>query len=158
MPVEVTSWLKNSVPRVFQVGLLLEALVDAAPTMALPGATRSGLSRLSMWRTPRLSVQPLRVGPRELNMLTVSSLRAAVPLVLAEPTVITDGSLPGALMVPKFSWPSRFLPKLPAATTTVIPAALALRTAAHSGSVCQLSVEAAARLRFITRMLYSLAW
>src|SRR6266508_647559 len=32
----------------------------------LPGATRSGLIRLSEWRTPRRSVQKLRVGPREL--------------------------------------------------------------------------------------------
>ena len=51
-----------------------------------------------------------------------------------------------------------FRPKLPAATTTVMPAALALRTATHSGSVCQLSVELAARLTLSTRMLYSLAW
>jgi len=42
---------------------------------------------------------------------------------------------------------------LPAATTTVMPAAVALRTAAHSGSVCQVSVELEARLRFITWML-----
>ena len=84
----------------FQVGLLLEALVAAAPTMALPGATRSGFTRLSIWRTPVLSVQALRVGPRELNMLTTPSLRAVVPLLLTEPTVITLGSLPGALIVP----------------------------------------------------------
>jgi hypothetical protein len=39
-----------------------------------------------------------------------------------------------------------------------MPTETALRAATHSGSSCQLSVEAIARLRFITRMLYSLAW
>ena len=73
---------------------------DLAPSTLLPGATRSGLSRLSMRRTPPASMYEARVGPRELNRLTLSSLRAAVPRVLAEPTVITDGSWPGELMVP----------------------------------------------------------
>ena len=50
------------------------------------------------------------------------------------------------------------LAELPAATTTVMPAALALRTAMHSGSLSQLCVDCAAKLRFITRMLYSFAW
>ena len=66
----------------------------------LPGATRSGLSRLSGWRTPAVSVQALRLGPRELNRFTVSSLRATVAWVLTAPTVITEGSLPGALTRP----------------------------------------------------------
>jgi hypothetical protein len=79
-------------------------------------------------------------------------------LVLAEPTVITEGSCPGELIVPKRSAPVTVWPKLPAATTTVMPAATALRAARASGSVCQVSVESAARLRFRTRMLYSLAW
>ena len=39
-----------------------------------------------------------------------------------------------------------------------MPAAVARRAAMHSGSVCQLSVEAAERLMFSTRMLYSRAW
>ena len=91
-------------------------------------------------------------------MFTLSSLRAVVPLKLTAPTVMTDGSLPGELMRPYVSVPSSPVPKLPAATTTVMPAALALRTATHSGSVCQVSVELVARLRFNTRMLYSRAW
>ena len=111
-----------------------------------------------MRRTPLASMYEPRVGPSELNRLTVSSLRAAVPRVLAEPTVMTDGSCPGELIEPCIVRPKGPWPKLPAATTTVIPAAEALRTARASGSVCQVSVESAARLRFITRMLYSLAW
>ena len=69
-------------------------------TMRLPGATRSGFSRLSGCRAPLESVEPPRVGPRELKKLTLSSLRAAVSWVWAEPTVMTEGSLPGALMPP----------------------------------------------------------
>ena len=45
-------------------------------------------------------VQALRVGPRELNRLTVSSLRSIVSWWLTAPTVITVGSLPGALTAP----------------------------------------------------------
>jgi hypothetical protein len=90
--------------------------------------------------------------------VTLSSLRAFVPLKLTAPTVITDGSLPGELIAPNTSVPKIDLPKLPAATTTVMPAAVALRTAMHSGSCSQLCVDCAARLRFITRMLYSRAW
>ena len=73
---------------------------DLAPRILLPGATRSGLSRLSMRRTPAASTNEARVGPRELKKLTLSSPRAAVPRVLAEPTVITEGSCPGELTVP----------------------------------------------------------
>ncbi len=74
--------------------------VAAAPTILLPGATRSGLSRLSTTRTPLLFRYEPRVGPRELKLLTTSSPRAVVPLKFTEPTVMTDGSLPGELMVP----------------------------------------------------------
>ena len=53
-----------------------------------------------MLRTPVvLSVAP-RDGPRELKPLTESSDLLSVPLVLAEPTVMTDGSWPGEPMVP----------------------------------------------------------
>ena len=124
----------------------------------LPGATRSGFNRLSRVFTPLALTKLPRVGPRELNEFITSSLRAAVFFVLAEPTVITLGSWPGDEIVPSVSWPSRFLPKLPAATTTVMPWPTAMRAAMHSGSYCQVSVESIARLRFITRMLYSLAW
>ena len=50
-------------------------LVAAAATILLPGATRSGLSRLSTTRTPPLSRNEPRVGPRELKKLTESSPR-----------------------------------------------------------------------------------
>ena len=70
----------------------LRLSTDSAPRTLLPGATRSGLSRLSTWRTPTSSTNEERVGPRELKKLTLSSLRKAVPRVLTAPTVITDGS------------------------------------------------------------------
>ena len=41
-----------------------------APTMRLPGATRSGLSTLSACATPAASNQTPRVGPREVFMAT----------------------------------------------------------------------------------------
>ena len=94
-----------------------------------------------------------RVGPRELKLLMTSLLRAVVSFMCDEPTVITDGSCPGEPMVPNISEPLLAWPKLPPATTTTMPAAVALRAARASGSVCQDSVEPAARLRFITRML-----
>ena len=75
--------------------------VAAAEYKRLPGATRSGLIRLSMLRPPVVLIEAPRVGPRELNRLTVSSPRAGVPRMCDEPTVITDGSCPGEPMVPK---------------------------------------------------------
>ena len=83
----------------FHCGLSQFARVAAAATTRLPGATRSGLSRLSMRRTPSTVIAP-RVGPRELKWLTLSSSRASVALWLAAPTVMTLGSLPGEPMVP----------------------------------------------------------
>ena len=73
---------------------------DLAPRTLLPGATRSGLSRLSTRRAPWVSMNEPRVGPRELKKLTLSSLRTALPRVLTAPTVITEGSWPGELMAP----------------------------------------------------------
>jgi hypothetical protein len=59
------------------------------------------LSTLSGVRTPvTASVLPPRVGPRELKKLITSSARAVVFLKLTEPTVMTEGSLPGEVMVP----------------------------------------------------------
>ena len=96
------------------------------------------------------------MGPRELNRVTASSLRPAVPKRLAAPTVITEGSCPGEVMLPSTARPAAFVPALPAAATTTMPAAVALRAARASGSTRKESVEAAPRLRFITRMLASL--
>ena len=53
-----------------------------------------------MRRTPSESTIAARVGPRELNRFTLSSLRASVPLKLTAPTVITDGSMPGEPIEP----------------------------------------------------------
>jgi hypothetical protein len=60
--------------------LELAFAVAAAPRILLPGATRSGLIRLSMRLTPLASTKAPRVGPRELKRLTASSLRAVVLL------------------------------------------------------------------------------
>src|SRR5260221_12741525 len=89
-----------------------------------PGATRSGFESKSM-----------NVGPDELNAAIVSSLRVSVPIVLDAPTVSTQGALAGAVMAPYCSWPAAFLPKLPAATTTVMPLSVTFFTASVSGSV-----------------------
>jgi hypothetical protein len=75
------------------------------------------------------------VGPRELKKLTTVFERKVEPRVLAEPTVITAGSSPGDPIEPYCSWPEALRPKLPAAATTVMPAATALRAARASGSV-----------------------
>ena len=63
-----------------------------------------------MRRTPVASMYEPRVGPCELNRFIASSLRPGVPLVLTEPTVITFGSWPGELTVPKASAPLADLP------------------------------------------------
>ena len=52
-----------------------------------PGATTSGLAKASN-----------HVGPRELYGATASSPRATVSCVIAAPTVIADGALPGEVM------------------------------------------------------------
>src|SRR3954470_15802841 len=58
-------------------------------TIALPGATRSGLTM----RSPA-------DGPLELKLVIRSSPRTDVWFVFIAPTVMTHGSLPGAAMVP----------------------------------------------------------
>ena len=79
---------------------LCSGLHHLPATMRLPGATRSGLIRLSTVRTPVAETSAPRVGPRELKFVTTSSLRPVVPLMLSAPTVITLGSWPGELMLP----------------------------------------------------------
>jgi hypothetical protein len=59
---------------------------------------------------PQSSIRTPKVGPRELKPLTTSSLRSAVLRVFAEPTVMTEGSLPGEVIVPNCSTPAAFLP------------------------------------------------
>src|SRR3954468_5684283 len=69
-----------------------------------PGARRSGFA------------MPSTVGPLAEKVASLSSLLLTVVLSLLDPTVTTNGSLPGARTVPGE------LPPLPAAVTTVIPA------------------------------------
>ena len=134
------------------VGAGLPASFDTAPSRRLPGATRSGLIRLSTQR-PRASARLPRVGPRELKPATTSSVRLSVALGLLAPTVMTDGSCPGEPTAPYSSAPLAALPALPAATTTTMPSATALRAARASGSTRNESTDDAARLMFMTRML-----
>ena len=89
-----------------------------------PGATRSGFAR-SRDASAR----------DELKPAIVSSSRVSEPLVLDAPTVSTHGALPGAVTPPYCSWPSPFLPRLPAAVTTTMPASTTRLTASVSGSV-----------------------
>jgi hypothetical protein len=63
------------------------------------------------------------------------------------PTVITYGTLPGTPMVIGVG------PRLPAATTTTMPAFHAAMTAWLSGSSQYAEVGGALRERFMTRML-----
>src|SRR5439155_19384271 len=106
-------------------------------TTERPGARRSGLA------TPSL------VGPLLENDESLSSLAATVVLSLLEPTVITNGSLPGVVTVP--GW----LPPLPAAATTTIPAFHTRSTAKSRGSTLEDWCESNPSDMFTTRMPYS---
>jgi hypothetical protein len=59
---------------------------DSIPTL---GASTSGFAAAS-----------IAVGPRELYVATVSSLRLVVPMCDEPPTVSTQGALPGAVTPP----------------------------------------------------------
>src|SRR5213075_1589848 len=85
-------------------------------TSERPGASRSGLARPSL------------VGPLLENDASLSSTVATVVLSLLDPTVITNGSLPGAVTVPGA------LPPFPAAVTTTTPAFHTRSTAKSRGS------------------------
>ena len=67
------------------------------------------------------SLNALGVGPRELILLSVSSMRVKVSCAFADPTVMALGSMAGDPMAPNTSRPSAVTPALPAATTTTIP-------------------------------------
>src|SRR3954452_3461485 len=118
----------------------------ASETVPTPGATRSGLAMKSV-----------AVGPAELKLARVSSLRVSVPCVLEAPTVSTHGALPGAVIPPYCGWPAAFLPRLPAAVTTVIPRSVTRLAASVSGSVQNDSRMAAPTDMLTIRMLYN-AW
>jgi len=80
-----------------------------------------------------------------------------VPIVLDAPTVSTQGALPGAVMPPYCSLPSAFLPRLPAAATTVMPLSVSFLVASVSGSVQYDSWMPAPTDMLTTRMLYAFA-
>ena len=79
-------------------------------------------------------IKSYRVGPRELNVATVSSERSGVWCVSSAPTVRACGLLPGAVVPPSTCVPSASRPKFPAAVTTTMSALTARSTASHSGS------------------------
>ena len=93
--------------------------------MLCPGATTSGFANPSY-----------HDGPRELYGATRSSSRVTVSKVFTAPALRADGALAGETMP---AYPTSpvfgFVPKLPAATTTVSPTRDACSTACTSGSV-----------------------
>src|SRR5215471_3588284 len=89
---------------------------DRLETTERPGASRSGLAKPSL------------VGPLLENDASLSSLLNTVVLSLLAPTVMTKGSLPGAVTVPGE------LPLLPAAVTTTTPSFQTRSTAKSRGS------------------------
>ena len=92
---------------------------EATAVRACPGATTSGFA----WPS-------YQVGPRELYAAMLSSLRLLVPFVSRAPTVMADGALPGEAMPAEPTSPVvGFFPKLPAETTTMMPARAAASTA-----------------------------
>src|SRR5881397_483907 len=109
---------------------------DRLETTERPGASRSGLAN------------PSTVGPLEENVASLSSLLLTVVRSLLDPTVTTNGSLPGARMVPGA------LPPLPAAVMTVMPAFHNRSTAKSSGSTAYDCCVAKPSERLTTRMLY----
>jgi hypothetical protein len=87
-------------------------------TMCEPGATTSGFANPS-WVVPRLD-----------QLSSASSSVFFVPMSSTAPTVITNGSFPGA-----YERASELAPSLPDAVTTTMPLFHAASTAASSGSV-----------------------
>ncbi len=77
-----------------------------------------------------------------------------MPFALVAPTVMADGALPGDTMPATTARPSGVFPRLPAAVTTVMPAALARSTARHRGSSRHDWVTGWPSERLRTRMLY----
>src|SRR5262252_3062604 len=112
-------------PARWSTGYLVTRYEPAASsdTILLPGAATAGFI-----------VKSYLVGPRELYVAIVSSLRFTVPAVLTAPTVIANGELPGDVTPPRMTRPSGDTPLLPAAATTTMPAAYARATASHNGS------------------------
>src|SRR3954452_10452768 len=83
----------------------------ASDTMCAPGATTSGFARPSA-----------AVGPRPVKFDSTSSPRPLLPLSSIAPTVMTNGSSAGLLIVPAAG------PRLEAATLTTTPACQAFST------------------------------
>src|SRR5437588_12793830 len=85
-------------------------------TTDLPGATKSGLAN------------PSPVGPTPEKVASVSSPMPAVVWSSLAPAVMTNGSSPGAAIVPGA------VPPLPAAVTTTTPEFHTRSTATSTGS------------------------
>src|SRR5919201_1839764 len=107
--------------------------------MYRPGAATSGFEKPSI------------VVPKADQYGTSSSVGSDVMCWSVAPTVITNGSLPGAYDIETGPLP---LPWLPAAATTTIPSSQSRSTALSSGSTRMLVSLAVASDKFATRMLY----
>src|SRR6185436_18328527 len=115
--------------------------------MPTPAAQISGLAEKST-----------AVGPDELKLATTSSEVSRVPIVLNAHVVRTHGAVPGAVMPPHCNWPWEFLPRLPAAATTVMFWSTSALVARVSGSVQNDSYTPAPTDMLTTRMLYFFAF
>ena len=109
-------------------------------TTDFPGASRSGFHQASE-----------AVGPLLLNVATVSSVDVTVCLSSVAPTVMTRGSSPGAVMVPRAD------PLLPAEATMTKPARHMVSTAWSSGFSAVGPGGIAPTDMLITRMLAGLS-
>ena len=114
------------------------APVGTGAAMYRPGAERSGF------------MKPSAVGPYADHDARVSSLRPIVPSVSSAPTVMMNGSFPGAAI---FTGPDDE-PLLPTAATTTTPLIQSSSTALSSGSNRKLDSLEPASEKFATRMLY----
>ena len=109
-------------------------------TIQRPGAEMSGFRK------------PSPVWPYADQGAATSSAVPSVPFVSSAPTVMTNGSLPGACVIETPpGWP-----KFPAAATTTTPWNQSFSTAASSGSFTKLDCASLTSERFATRMLYAL--
>jgi hypothetical protein len=118
--------------------------------MVEPGARRLTTERPEVTRSG-LNQPSTAVGPTLLNVVMVSSLAPAVPLSSRAPTVTTNGSSPGEVMVPLVG------PRLPAEATTTMPARQAA-SAARSRGLSTDDGNGTAPIEMLSTPMFSAFW